>query len=657
MTEKHNSLSLIDHAMPPEGMLAHAGWISGFSADVGCMDAFVERFTSMGRRERADLGRTYICLCLDRSQPQILPGEVPGMLHLPAATDDPPFRLMHAKVALLGFRNRNDPRKWALRLLVTTGNWTRQTTQDSLDLIWRLDVNAEDLAQETDPTSRADIVAARDFWRWLRPFYQCGLFDAAAPDSRQHEPFREMELWLDRLKAPRGVTPRFLDTRRQSLIAQLPACIHALDGAKRRNTLTLGSGFWEGGAKSGLPRVPERIANALRASGLLTKSAEITLVFEPDDCASLANPDVFASMLQAGWKLRPPLRGPNDNRRLHAKFLFSANWTGSNACASAWVCLGSGNLTPAGFLTAAGRGGNLEAGVLMTTKGLHWESHKGVVHVGVVLPVDWTREITDVTSLSAGDGPPERDTLFVAGPISHLRWFMASEGGALAAPPDEDSSDLAVIGLDGIALPRNAAGHFPWPGEQPAFAGVARDERVVHVPVLDGHGRLAARALEPIDLEEAIDKLRSFPLVPETDRKDEGEPLSGTYLNDRLPRAGQMETRYVIRRSMDLLETIAQRQTDLPKQDWMSWTRRLHCILLQLGSLPGAAETRASALVEGLLPFALNPLSCLLEPEFLPDYVTPDSLERTALGHVLADVANNWGVAGFEGFYGEAKHG
>ncbi|TAY97395.1 hypothetical protein [Rhizobium leguminosarum] len=657
MTDKPNTLSLIDHAVPPEGMLAHAGWVSGFSADAGCMDAFVERFTTMGQRERAALGRTYICLCLDRSQPQILPGEVPGMLHLPAATDDPLFRLMHAKVALLGFRDRTNPRKWALRLLVTTGNWTRQTTQDSLDLVWRLDLNAEDLAHETDPTSRADIVAVRDFWRWLRPFYQCGLFDAAAPDGRQHEPFREMEFWLDRLKAPRGVTPRFLDTRRQSLIAQLPARIDALDGTKRRNTLTLGSGFWEGGTEAGLPRVPERIADALRSSGLLTKGAEITMVFESDDCAALASPAVFASMRQAGWKLRPPLRRPDDNRRLHAKFLFSANWTGGNACASAWAYLGSGNLTPAGFLNAAGRGGNLEAGILMTAKGLHWESQKGVTHVGVVLPVDWTREITDVTSLSAGDGPPERDTLFLAGPVSHLRWFMAPEGGALAAPLGEDSPDLVVIGPDATPLPRNAAGHFPWRGEQPAYAGVARDGRVVQVPVLDDHGRLAARALEPIDLEEAIDKLRNFPVVPETDTNDEGEPPAGTDLNIRLPRAGQMEARYAIRRSMDLLETIAERQTDLPKQDWMAWTRRLHCILLQLGTLPGAAETRASALVEGLLPFALNPLSCLLEPEFLPGYVTPDSPDWAALSHVLADVANNWGMAGFEGFNGEAEHG
>ena len=118
-----------------------------------------------------------------------------------------------------------------------------------------------------------------------------------------------------------------------------------------------------------------------------------------------------------------------------------------------------------------------------------------------------------------------------------------------------------------------------------------------------------------------------------------------------------MEARYAIRRSMDLLETIAERQTDLPKQDWMAWTRRMHCILLQLGTLPGAAETRASALVEGLLPFALNPLSCLLEPEFLPGYVTPDSRDWAALSHVLADVANNWGMAGFEGFNGEAEHG
>ncbi|WP_418024074.1 hypothetical protein ACNKFW_05595 [Paracoccus sp. TD-10] len=679
MAAPHLPLSLVDHAAPPTDMTGHAGWMCGFSADADFMEAFVERFTGQGRSARADLGRTFIGLCLDRSQVQIPPGEVPGVLHLPARNDAPPYRLMHAKVALLAFRNPTDESKWALRLLVTTGNWTRQTTEDSIDLVWRLDLAAEDvLARETDDAleqHRTDMAAARDFWRWLRKQYQCRLLEGDAESEKAHKTqgaaFAELERWTNKLKPRLNTAPRFIDTRQQALITQLAGRIKTHAGSQRRNNLILGSGFWEGEQASGLPVVPSTIANTLIEASLLTRSAKITLVVESDKCAALADEHVFDSMRQAGWSLLHPLKVEGDMRRLHAKFLFSANrQADGKGCASAWVYLGSGNLTRAGFLAAPSRGGNLEAGVIMAADGLSWESagtKSRLTPVGHVLPVDWDAHITDLSVLTAGDGPPERDTRFIAPPISHLVWTPGETVHFLTVPQGEDATGIVILGPSNQALTPNESGQFLWDGEQPAHVGVGRLDQndgasTVLVPVLDRYGRLAARPLEPIDLEQAIELLDSFPTVPDGgDTGEDEDPPAPPDTRNPPAAAGRPapDARYAIRRTMQLIEAIAERQTMVPKADWTSWTQRLQCVLTQLGTLPkhGKFGQRAhhdkgptrGALVEALLPLKINPLSCLREPPFLPDYVKRGSTEFLALDEALSAAEANWDVTKFDG--------
>src|SRR4051812_39826789 len=133
-------LSLAQHFEAPEDFLGSFGWLCGFSADVGFLDDAVERFTRRTHAQRAYEGRIAMALLLDPSNPQIPPKDVPGVLHLPV-NGVLPFRLLHAKVALIGFRHTSDARQWRLRLIVSTGNWTRQTLEESLDLAWRIDLS------------------------------------------------------------------------------------------------------------------------------------------------------------------------------------------------------------------------------------------------------------------------------------------------------------------------------------------------------------------------------------------------------------------------------------------------------------------------------------------------------------------------------------
>ena len=140
-------ISLAQHFEAPDDFLA----VSAGSVAI----LRIVAFSTMLRRgsladvhaQRAYEGRIAMALMLDPGNPQITPEEVPGVMHLPI-NGVPPFRLLHAKLALLGFRHTSDARQWRLRLIVSTGNWTRQTLEDSLDLAWRIDLCDQDLKSE-----------------------------------------------------------------------------------------------------------------------------------------------------------------------------------------------------------------------------------------------------------------------------------------------------------------------------------------------------------------------------------------------------------------------------------------------------------------------------------------------------------------------------
>ena len=139
--------SLAQHFDAPEDYTGHFGWLCGYSADALFLDDATERFTRLTHSQRAHQGRIALAALLDPGNPPISLPDAPGAAHLPIVDyAKKPFRLLHAKVALLGFRHQENHSQWRLRLLVSTGNWTRQTLEESLDLIWRIDIASESLS-------------------------------------------------------------------------------------------------------------------------------------------------------------------------------------------------------------------------------------------------------------------------------------------------------------------------------------------------------------------------------------------------------------------------------------------------------------------------------------------------------------------------------
>jgi hypothetical protein len=609
--------SLLDYFEAPEGFVGRFGWVCGYSADSIFLDQALERFTRLIAARRAFEGQIALALMLDPGNPQISPVEVPGMLHLPLLrTAERNFALLHAKVALLGFRHERDAKRWRLRLIVSTGNWTRQTLDESLDLAWHVDLDRDALSEGGTKARqiRADVAAASDLLKGLRDQFEA----KALTRGRSLHALQDFDGWLTEWPVGAASEPsRFFDNRRASLLAQLPRQVDLVSSKDvARNYIGMGSGFYEGveNAAEG-PRVPSRIVEHLQAghrgTPLLTTTPEVNLFVNPLACQGVA---ALAKKPPPRWTVRLPFAPdapPWRKRALHAKFIFSANWRqDSENCASAWLYLGSGNLTHPGFVSAAARGrGNLEAGVVVAAEELCWAelTHR--------LPVDDLSgdQTLNLEELAPGAEMEERPDAFVALPVSHLSATV--EGSECWLTYEDAAGPFEVLDPSGLACPLLNGRGFAWPGLPPRQARlrwIDDDEtREALVAVVDPFGRLAGSVLPTLDLEGVWSHLSDFPLPPPDEELEEPEGTSDMGEIGAASASGSVPGGYSIRRLMTLIENIASLQEELPATDWTTWCLRLQQTLTLASKCEDAEYCRR---------IGLNLLSPLRRPEFRPEF-------------------------------------
>lgn len=652
-----NLPSLSRHFEAPTGLVGHFGWVVGYSADEDFLNAAAERFTTYTADQRANHARVALALMLDPGVPGLDWVGIPGVarLHLKDVRTKP-FRLLHAKVAILGFRHAQRRDAWHLRLVVSTGNWTRQTLEDSLDLGWRIDVASDDLSEPTSKCRRdcADLAAAADLLAFLRRLFDTRLMHASATGPAD-------VAWLDDcLLVCAGLadgTARFFDNRRQSLLAQLHGLVTAATGEREhRNYLAMGSGFYEAPGGSTAPEVPDQIVSALKDAGLLTASADVDLFVNRLACQAVAHS--VKALKRRGITVRPAtapseVYGELSARTLHAKFLFSANFRqNSNRCGGAWVYLGSGNLTGPGFTASMSpHTGNLETGVVFAPGPLQWSQVEGSSPNDVVtslLPVQWSESVTGDAQLQEGAPYDHPSVLHEAPPVAWFAWHENATGSWLQIPAGDvvhqREAALHLLLPDGSTLDA-VDGGFPWYGERPRVvrcrwnAAYGKDE--ADIPVIDEFGRIAAAPLRSVDVDEAWWLLAEFPLPPEedikgTDDDGRGDPMM-TGTNSV---AGSTPSSYPIRRMMELVENIAEKQTGIARQDWNLWCRRLEQTLIRAKDSAPVAYFRAQRVEP------LNPLSPLRHESFRPDYAeTPGTQDGALYEETLRRVEEAWGVA------------
>lgn len=635
--------SLAQHFDAPKDCTGHFGWLCGYSANAPFLNDAAERFTRLGSPQRASQGRIALAVLLDPGDPPVSLLDAPGVAHLPIMDHaNKPFRLLHAKVALLGFRHQVDHGQWQLRLLVSTGNWTRQTLEESLDLVWRIDITSEALSHPDADIKQdcADIEAAWNLLGWIQQFFDTRLLNASINGhlSATMNALQQVHQWIDACSKKARGRPRIFDNRSTSLLSQLPAKIKA-SGEVKRNYLAMGSGFYEASADHGKPpKVPVAILKTLRDAGLLTAKPEVDLYVNPMDCQAIAT--AVKPLQSCGMTIRPAAIPPwvfgDGARTLHAKFLFSANSRdSSNACTSAWVYLGSGNLTHPGFANKmSASAGNLEAGVVFFPDSLCWQKNKTTQEHLVVtnlLPIQWDDQIGDANKLFAGLGMVPRKVIYVAPPVAWLTWYEAD--GVRELRTDEPKADeIQVLDSAGIACSRTQSG-FQWREEQkpevcirwPANGQQCQQLKLL-IPVVDQYGRIAATKLNAIGIDAARWQLADFPLPPDEDGGDDGDGESGENEGkEKVKSRSVPTTSYPIRQMMELIESIAAKQTAIDERDWVLWCNRLEQTLVQAGDSDPVRYFRDELKLNALSPLrhsSFRPLfaeSCESEPGKLYD--------------------------------------
>lgn len=658
MSKVFHMPSLAQHFDPPNGYVGHFGWMVGFSADASFMNDAAERFTGHTKAQRASQGCIALALFLDPHNQPISLMDIPGVVHLPFSDlAKKPCRLVHAKVALLGFRHLEQRDKWCVRLLVSTGNWTRQTLEDSLDLAWRVDVCHDDLNGAKTQQACADIKAANGLMAWLRAGAN-NLFDVrllAAPEV--HDLQTAVDGWIEKCVKKAGGFSQFIDNRTQSLLEQLPVKV-TQTGKAARNYIAMGSGFYEGGQDTQVvPAVPQNIIKALKDAKVLTQSAEVDLFVNSQACQSVATS--VAAMTQAGIVVRqakapPVLFGETSARTLHAKFLFSANYRENfDQCSSAWVYLGSGNLTNPGFAQKmSAKGGNLEAGVVFGVDGLLWSGDKkrgaAANVVTSLLPIQWSTSFENGGGLSAGDAwEPEQPSHF-APPVAWLVWHEADGSAELRLPDDASAIQPFVILNDAGEAVQQSGNAYPWTTTQPQQVRCrwqdGNESREGVIPVVDAFGRIAAVKLSPIEnMDEAWLQLADFPNPPEVDDTDDldGGVDDGENASSSASTNGGTAASYPIRQMMELVENIASKQTEIPEYDWSLWCSRLEQTL---------TLAKGNKVVDYFVKdLQLNPLTPLRHASFRPDYAECGKPNATQYEDVLRRIEASWGVGGLAG--------
>ncbi|CAB3815940.1 hypothetical protein LMG26854_01202 [Achromobacter aegrifaciens] len=605
------------------------GWVCGYSADALFLDEAAERFVRRTHAQRAKAGEISLGLILDPQHEALSLLDVPGVAHLPLRlTNGQPFKLMHAKVALLGFRKAGAD-SWRLRLIVSTGNWTTQTVEESLDLAWSIELSSEDLEGDAHDLSLrcADIKAASEMLNWLASHFDLRIFDAMLENPCAADRVGQFNGWIGQcVSRAHGQESRFFDNRSRGLLEQLPELIARHAGKGRRNYLAMASGFFEDVPQAETDRAPDqvptvlaRIEDTLRAHDMLTHTARVEVYVNPESCQAVAV--CRDAMAQRRWHVAAPgqperVFGQDSRRTLHAKFLLGGR-SGNEACTSGWLYLGSGNLTNPGFIERAGPSrGNLEAGVVFSLPRTQWFPSKdpSVPALTVLLPIQPNGDACTIPpQLQAGDPMPEHDDVFLAAPVAYLQWLPTPDGGLLRAP-GRNTVDVKVLGSDGAACVRLGL-DWLWPGEAPRQVRLrwgTSDHQERLVPVIDEYGRIAATELPELELQELAAQLLGFPAIDTGDGDggdDDETDASGR--KSQVRSAGSASQTAAIRTMMTQLELIAQKQVQVADPDWAVWCHRLEQTLCQASG---------SAVLADFRKLKINPLSCLRQAAFRPNY-------------------------------------
>jgi hypothetical protein len=626
-------------APPRDDLHGIGGVLCAYSADAEFLEQALSRFSRVPAASRLARGSVDWTLMLDPAHPMLPPGEVGGLQHLrPRAAEVRPwaFSCMHAKVALLAFGSARTGGPTWFRLLVTTGNWTRESACHQLEMAWFLDVDTTSAAE----ADRHELAAVAGFLGNLLRCYQGGGTLTARAElilasARLHGRRPDGDAGLRFL----ATLPTEGDACPGGLLRQMAPRL----GKSRFDDLVCGSGFFERTRDPAeQPRVLQELDRQLAQH--LARSPRKRLVANPS-----GDDQVIASFRSGGlkdWTLHRPADPSGEapaRERLHAKFLFLGT-IADTGYSDARLYLGSGNLSVRGFLVGPrrhdtesgpdrGAPGNVEAGVLLRVPEIRKESQ-----ISRALPIGRElskKDLAAIVVVPAEDSPAETPV-----PPAPILAFVVAAGGHLDVAWDdtvEVPAGVEVL-LPGAPAVRLAPGQGRFPqvvNELPRSLEIRWGLHQCRVPCLNHNGEHPRRGVAYPHFEAWLDQLRGYPQTwddpgEDGDADDEdGEPRTET--DGLQSTAGGEKRDFPARTAMMLVEAVAELNGAIPEDRASDWLHALRHLLI---------DEKPVNQIAGWRSLKVN----FLRPLHSPEGFAPEWSDLTAYAGLLDDVARAWQI-------------
>ncbi len=590
-------------APPDQGRIGVFGLLCGLSAEEQFMDSTLEQFSGLGRNQRKRDGHLSLVLFLDAHNKPIC--SLPGLYNPWPVREWPKTKLMHAKTALLGFGESAAGEPDYYRLIVSTGNWTKEAVNNSINLVWYCDYDTK--SGEDQKQEAKDINEAVTFWETLlgignndKGYYQL-------TDSIKEKIENFLDTITTNAKPPqRKYKPRFVSNLLDSNLDKVPKDFKPNsmgaqvlkrfnDSKTRHNFIICGSGFFEEprGNKEE-PDVLQKIISYLKDNNILTKDPGKWLVLNPGTSGAVGQ---WLSVKEwtidengnhvDGWSICCP-KHPNFPQKpypFHAKYIFIANYNNVSVT-SGILYFGSGNLSKQGFALVPGNEGNIEAGVII--ENIKFDSDEDLCQQ---LGIDYDNDLekNDIPESPEGEDSEKGEEFQTPPPIANCIWH--EESGKLTwAWTDRDWKEIT---LNGSNILTTETTDLTVSEESPDFSsGVklsAKDKagKLYEwiIPVFIENGDLCPSPPQLKSGKELVDALSMFPETSYEDEDGNGDDEPGGNGNGRSPKVKADDfselrdelTKYPLHLATTLVETIAvqnQRVTAGRMPDWIAHLER-----------------------------------------------------------------------------------
>jgi|GEM_PF-805734 len=629
--------TLLDIFVPPEGMVGHSAALVAMTGAEDFLEDAVQRFTGLRPRQRAEMGNVLVYLMLDghasSSRQEVFPpGRIPG-LHEFQPREVTPGSLLHAKVALMAFAPSRTGAPVHLRLAVLTANYNYTSARQQLELVWVVDLPLVGSARVED---RADVAAAGAFVETLlaRRFHR----DEQALPVKERKLTARLDVLLAAASslAPANRKPRFIHSLDRPLYDQIRERFRsAID--KPRNLLLCGSGFYEEpSTKARKPAVFSKLEDLC----VFTKNVRRVALVEPGEPGKAGKAGAVATWAKGGgtkgWKVVRPYDALDQNRRLHAKFVY-AGYFRDRHVSNGWLYLGSGNLSRRGILSHGGmREGNVETGVVFEVperfgpedleRWLFWSDEAKTVG-----DEEWAK-------IQKGDKPDKQPILeappilsatIETSPSRHLRLLWRDDVST------ESRVSICWTGRGWCDVKRGDAVPLRDDETPTALSVSGESDHKWVVPVVDAAGRVGWQPPRFDTYADALAALLDFPIRPAeaTDDGDGDEGEGGGIKGADTGAAAEQEKSYALHAAAELVEKVAALQAALPESMLDDWLDHLDRMFRASFPEPLIATWRAHR---------LDVFAHLREPELRSPHLTDK--QRVRYFEVLDGAAHAWGL-------------